>query len=342
MNLITKDYVLVVTSKSTRDGEYRICCPYCDDDKFHMYCNLSKMVYHCFKCEAKGKIATNVNVPVLDNFKEAQKAIYNYMTLDTLEKKFIHPYIGIKPKTMAEYVIRKENNMLSPKVIKSLPHSTTFGNCKDEDIEVAAYKYLRRRGITSDEIHKYCRFSLEKSGPYQETVIFPIYNELGMSDKNDGQLKSFVCRRYTDRQPKYINAPWPKEDTLFIAVDESHRINNIKPSTVVIVEGVFDALAVARAQYTGVAILGKKATTLQIQRLVDNYSQFIICLDRDAFSYSVDLMLQLRTMADISSKKSHSTIMLVENRNDVADMAKENVNRLREILDEHYTNFKKS
>src|SRR5689334_16668554 len=43
--------------KPTADAmQIRVCCPECDDEKFHMYVHTGKNVYHCFKCGASGKV----------------------------------------------------------------------------------------------------------------------------------------------------------------------------------------------------------------------------------------------------------------------------------------------
>lgn len=38
----------------TSGDEYVIDCPFCGDSGHHMYINISKGIFHCFKCEKKG------------------------------------------------------------------------------------------------------------------------------------------------------------------------------------------------------------------------------------------------------------------------------------------------
>lgn len=49
---------LGVSIPTGHDDELRFICPYCDDEKYHLYINTKKKVFHCKKCGAKGK--TNV------------------------------------------------------------------------------------------------------------------------------------------------------------------------------------------------------------------------------------------------------------------------------------------
>jgi transcription elongation factor Elf1 len=53
--------------RSTK-GETRYNCIYCSDTKFHMYVNISKGVFHCFKCGAKGIYVNREKIEEIDNF----------------------------------------------------------------------------------------------------------------------------------------------------------------------------------------------------------------------------------------------------------------------------------
>lgn len=64
---------------TTRDDEVRFNCPNCGDVKFHLYYNLTKGLYHCFRCGISGRtsprkvnydrevVNKSVEVPVLSD-----------------------------------------------------------------------------------------------------------------------------------------------------------------------------------------------------------------------------------------------------------------------------------
>ena len=50
--------------KGSKPDEYIVCCPFClerkgsADYKYHMGVDLKRGVYHCFRCDASGKISS--------------------------------------------------------------------------------------------------------------------------------------------------------------------------------------------------------------------------------------------------------------------------------------------
>jgi DNA primase len=122
-------------------------------------------------------------------------------------------------------------------------------------------------------------------------------------------INYFVCRKYDNSKPKYVNAPWPKGDTLFIA-EPQKKIKVLAPP--IIVEGIFDAIAVARIGYRGIAVLGKSITSPQLSRLANVDPEFIIYLDNDALSHAVQLKMQLDALG--------SRTYLIRQEKDAADL----------------------
>lgn len=60
------DYSQINYPINTRDPtEIRINCPYCQDESYHLYINLKKKVFHCFRCGIGGK--TNVDIENVNN-----------------------------------------------------------------------------------------------------------------------------------------------------------------------------------------------------------------------------------------------------------------------------------
>lgn len=256
-----------VRRRDIYSDEVRINCPECNDDKFHMYCNLNKMVYICHKCGAKGKIRKQVDV---EDYKKLWNLIGN---------------AGNFPKY-------KPKNFSVPIKVKNLPRNTPIF-----DIVPAhpAMIYLNNREITRQDCIDYnIRLSLDKTGPYRDTIIFPVWGQFD-------DLKYFVCRRYTNQKPKYINAPWPKQDTLFFS-DTPIKLG----SPIVIVEGIIDAISVGKCGYRSIALLGKVPTSQQLIKLMDTEqniwgNKICIYLDHDAFSQALDIKLKFAAMDKIAN-----------------------------------------
>lgn len=43
------------TRSSHNGSELSVCCPFCEDSKFHLYYNVQKDVWNCFKCNSSGR-----------------------------------------------------------------------------------------------------------------------------------------------------------------------------------------------------------------------------------------------------------------------------------------------
>lgn len=306
MTQITEEYLKSIATRLTPyKSEVRICCPFCTDDNFHMYVNTNKKVYHCHKCEASGKMKDVMTMDDAINFS-----------------KKIGDILSSTPVTI-KVPLMYETKPTDLKKIRTLPHSSQIW--KEKLYYQQAQNYLLGRGIDSSLQRELdIKVSKETSGIYKNTVIFPIY-ELN-KDEDDADLKYFVCRRYDKTEPKYINAPWPKEDTLFQFGDNQYKT----PFNAIIVEGIFDAIAIGQSGYNAIALLGKKATGQQLNRL-DKPNRdgsrpcFGIYLDHDAFTHAIELKLQFSAMGITST--------IIQCKQDASEVYNSNPNDLRELLD---------
>lgn len=279
--------------------EARLNCPNCDDTNKHLYVNAQRSLWYCFKCGKGGKVEftqrLEPNIEMYSKLMSGDSIIisnsFEKTALETLDK------------------------------IKSLPLNKTLlpieiaEDCESSQ-ELIARNYLHSRGVTQREITEHSiRLSLEKHGPYRHSIIFPVYRTSKSSN-----MEYFVCRKYDNSKPKYVNAPWPKGDALFIADANTGGPNY--PS--VICEGILDALAIRRVGYNAVALLGKVPTSQQLKRLVQS-SQYLIYLDDDAFSQAINLKLQLNAVG--------TKAKIVVHKMDAAQLYLEDAPLLRSLLD---------
>jgi hypothetical protein len=289
---ITLDWLNSQPHESAGNGrEVRYNCPNCDDTGKHLYVNLDNLWY-CFKCGRGGKVLANqITEPSIENFR-----------------------VHIENKVNPEMSVNR--------IVKSLPlHRAIHASPDDykyrEEFPLTAVTYLFERGITKDELITHdISISLEKNGPYRNSIIFPVYSMFPQRHT----LEYFVCRKYDGTKPKYTNAPWPKDNTLFIA--DANRGGPNYPW--VICEGIFDALAVCRVGYNALALLGKTPTSQQLKRLAEK-DRYLIYLDDDAFSNAINLKLQLGALGTKSQ--------LVVHKIDAAKLYLDDTPLLRSLLD---------
>jgi DNA primase len=140
-------------------------------------------------------------------------------------------------------------------------------------------KYLYRRGLTDNDFIKY-NIGYCMTGDYGGRIIIPSYNE-------NNQLNFFVGRSFEDAFMKYKNPSASKDIIVF-----ENMINWNQP--IILVEGVFDAIAVKR---NAVPILGKTLSKSLMKKLVSSKVQDIyIALDKDALKKALSYSEQFLSM----------------------------------------------
>ena len=139
--------------------------------------------------------------------------------------------------------------------------------------------YLYKRGMTENDFIKY-NIGYCLTGEYAGRIIIPSYDE-------NSRLNFFVGRTFENAFMKYKNPSASKDVIVF-----ENMINWDQP--VVLVEGVFDAMAVKR---NAVPILGKTLSKSLLQKLVSNKVEDIyIALDRDALKSALRYCEQFLSM----------------------------------------------
>ena len=126
-------------------------------------------------------------------------------------------------------------------------------------------KYLYDRGLTDYDFKRY-NIGYCMKGDFPDRIIVPSYD-------SNNQLNYFVARTYREHYYKYKN-PSVSRDIIFF----ENLINWSQP--VILVEGVFDAMAVRR---NAIPILGKNLSSSLKKKLLETSVQDIyIALDKDA------------------------------------------------------------
>jgi len=261
--LILLESVLGAGSKTSR-GNYAFKCPFCTHHKNKLEINCITNVkkenpWHCWVCEAKGKtiksLLKRAKVPA-DKMAE--------LNLIIVPGKDEAKYINTTLSLPAEYISFNDNE--------------TFITDRIAQIESKhAFKFLKKRGITADDIIKY-NIGFCKDGPYKDRVIIPSYDESGI-------LNYFIARAYKDDMQKYKNPP--ADAKLIIGLELF--INWDAP--IILIEGMFDALTVKR---NVIPLFGKIIhEKLMIKLVRSSVNRIYIALDPDAIKNALKYAEQL-------------------------------------------------
>jgi DNA primase len=150
-----------------------------------------------------------------------------------------------------------------------------------------AYKYLKNRNLSDQAIHEY-ELGFCSEGDYKGYVIVPFYE--------NGEIVFFQARKFLSlaNKPDHKNPPRDSANGKSQVIFNLDRIS--KNRSVVITEGVFDAMAVKK---NAIAILGKKMSKYQIDKLVSRgVNDIVILLDEDAFEETQQLAANLHDVFD--------------------------------------------
>lgn len=145
--------------------------------------------------------------------------------------------------------------------------------------------YVRGRGLDPEEMAKawgWGAIPADGERPYQDRLFFPVFNR-------DGVPVSWQTRTILKNEPnRYLTAPKKREaEPIKTLLYGEHLVNPLK--TVIVCEGVFDAVAIGP---NAVATFGKSLTKQQILK-IKKYPKCIICFDSEK-----DTQEQAKELAD--------------------------------------------
>ena len=251
--------VLGKSHKRAREN-YAFNCPKCNHHKPKLEVNLhtdenGQNPFECWVCGFKGRTIKSL-------LKQLQvPAEQAYEILKYVRKG---DEVGYAPTSVVEL----------PKEFQSLYNASTTSIIANK-----VKRYLYKRGFTDRDFLKY-NIGYCTSGQYTGRVIVPSYGE-------NNQLNFFVARTFEDAYHKYRNPECSKDIIGF-----ENLINWSQP--IILVEGVFDAIAVKR---NAVPILGKSLSKALIKKIVSSTVEDIyIALDRDALKKALQYVEQFLNM----------------------------------------------
>ena len=139
-------------------------------------------------------------------------------------------------------------------------------------IKEHALRFLRKRGITSEDIKRY-NLGYCSEGVYQNRIIIPSYDSIG-------KLNYFVGRDFYASTLKYKNPPIPK-DVIGFDLYVNWSLPNI------LVEGVYDAMSIKNKS---IPLFGKTILPKLYGKIIENkVKDIFIILDSDAFDDAIQI-----------------------------------------------------
>ena len=251
--------VLGKSHKRARDN-YAFHCPFCNHRKPKLEVKMvpdekGNNPWECWVCNTRGRTVKSL-LRQMKLGKEEAIEVLKYVKKG--EKITYHDLEVVElPKEFQPLALASSTSVIANKI----------------------RNYLYKRGMTENDFIKY-NIGYCLTGEYAGRIIIPSYDE-------NSRLNFFVGRTFENAFMKYKNPSASKDVIVF-----ENMINWDQP--VVLVEGVFDAMAVKR---NAVPILGKTLPKSLLQKLVSNKVEDIyIALDRDALKSALRYCEQFLSM----------------------------------------------
>lgn len=161
----------------TNKEELRFNCPFCEDEDYHLYVNIKKLVYFCVRCNAKGR--TNVSKDTISDFTPVEGKV------DTRTVPLKLPPIykdGLTPTAIRYLGARgiKQSDVLRHKLYCASTSSIYFGRIIIPCNPFAGFcDYFVARSYTKFPFPKYLNPSGSKNhlfiSPTEHDQLFPQY-----------------------------------------------------------------------------------------------------------------------------------------------------------------------
>lgn len=269
----------------SRTGEWaQMKCPICGGDHLWLGYNLERDYFNCYNHGSASKYDLFRAWFPSENARDLLKG------LDSLDVT-----ITIKEKPTGAY-------------LPPLPHRPLA-------FSLSHFAYLKGRGfdpVTCEEKWGIKALWGDVEPRHRNRLFIPVYDEAG----RPGSWQTRAI--HDDGTPRYLTAPKNREAVPIKHLLYGEQFVN-KFSTIIVTEGVFDAIAVGT---NAVATFGKKITNEQFMK-ISQYKRRIICFDGER-----DTKAQARELARSLSEFSGLTGCFYLDAPDPATAPKEEIDRL--------------
>lgn len=261
---------ILLNPNLNRRGQYICDCPFCGKEQ-HFYISKDTQLWDCKKCNEYGSI---------------------YKLLKQLNKAYLLGGATIEIRDTIVSLRDKINELQEEEEVqlKELPNVKMPAGWK---VLNNSNEYLKSRGVSKKDSKRYKIGASTLFKKYQNYILIPIYD--------NNEVKGFVGRYSSkivpDGKLRYNNSYGTEFGQLLFGYDDI----NENTSTVILVEGIFDKIAVDKFlrlddddSVKCVCTFGKKISTEQSKKLrIKGVTNIILLYDFDAIKdikkYGVEL-----------------------------------------------------
>lgn len=245
---ILDHYGLLRDAKIMSDNSIMIVCPLHDEQNASMQINISRGTYYCFGCDAHGNIVDLV------------ARVSNVNSLQAL-----HKITQLAKELDIEDIWRaaSEAPAVDKKRLRRDAHAF-FYSLPQPSWEYIRSNYMLARGFTPATLVQWdVRINTTSKYP----VVVPITEQ--------GVFRGYVARRTDGGEPKYLYNKGLQKRSIVAG--------GMRAGTVMVVEGVLDAMMARQHGYSNTcALLGWKCSAAQAEK-IQSYATIVVCAtDNDA------------------------------------------------------------
>lgn len=266
-------------TKNAKGTQIHAVCPFCGKGEKHFAINIDTGAYQCFAgaCGERGYVTYLVpfldeNVPSLGGktFLQRRRIVFKYLesfTEDLPLEELRKIYREERKETAALKKVkdlrdcfpglyRLRSFIEEGELVKSAPEAVEEGHF-----------YLETRHIPTALMQQIDPY-VGTEGPLEDRVVFPVKD-------SEGYVATFVGRSFVGHPLRYYNGKtaegWTPTSQLV------YGLNRVEPkSSIVLVEGIFDALAIWGL--TAVALFGKLLSTTQAELILSKEPNEVVVL----------------------------------------------------------------
>lgn len=270
--------------KETRSGQYICTCPFCGKEQ-HFYINKKTQMFDCKKCGEFG------NIYKLLRFLD-KTYLLNGATIENTDT-----IVSVRSMLASEL----ESSEVSVTELPEVKMPVGWRVLRNSN------PYLLNRGITPELCERYKFGSTKMLRKYDNYVLIPIYD----GGKIRGYIGRYGSKKVPEGKLRYNNSIGTQFAQLLFGYDEITE----NTATVILVEGIFDKIAVDKVlrlweseEVKCVCTFGKKISAEQIEKLnVKGVSRVILLYDFDAIKeikrYGIELENHFVTSITYTTKK---------------------------------------
>ena len=270
--------------QETRSGQYICTCPFCGKE-LHFYINKKTQMFDCKKCGEFG------NIYKLLRFLD-KTYLLNGATIENTDT-----IVSVRSMLASEL----ESSEVSVTELPEVKMPVGWRVLRNSN------PYLLNRGITPELCERYKFGSTKMLRKYDNYVLIPIYD----GGKIRGYIGRYGSKKVPDGKLRYNNSVGTQFAKLLFGYDEITE----NTATVILVEGIFDKIAVDKVlrlweseEVKCVCTFGKKISAEQIEKLkVRGVSRVILLYDFDAIKeikrYGIELENHFVTSITYTTKK---------------------------------------